>query len=323
MRIRPLSRLGLAVILGPALALAVIAPAASAQADGPPPLPDPSGIDWRRGLVQIELNGRVVALGAVLAGDGRIVTALSPMGAVELVDVRYPDGHTVKGKIGHKDVPNDLALLVPQAGRWLEGYSASEQDPLAVELHVFAPGPGNHALVSTARARGRIDARAKDGTFLGAFVDVDVKNSMPGMPLLDPSGHAVGVVVHACRAEEIPANCNPANMVAPVAVLRSFLVRTPANAVPPSPFLGINGAPDEINGTKGVRVVAVAPHSNAEKVGLKPSADMIVAADGQPVDSPERLAEIIARHAVGETVKLNVFAAGKYREVSLVLQAAP
>jgi serine protease Do len=305
----------------------VIAAAATtalpSRADGPPPLPDPSGIDWRRGLVQVEVSGRAVAFGAVLAGDGRIVTALSPLGTLDLVDVRYPDGHTVKGKLGHKDVTNDLALLVPQAGRWTEGYSASEQDPLAVELHVFAPGPGNRALVNVLRGRGRVDARAKDGTFLGSFVDVDVKSSLPGMPLLDPNGHAVGIVVHACRADEVLASCTPANMVAPVAVLRSFLVRTPANAVPPAPFLGINGAPDELNGTKGVRVVAVAPKSNAEKVGLKASADMIVAADGQPVDSPERLAEIIARHAVGETVKLNVFAAGKYREVSLILQAAP
>lgn len=304
-----------------------VAGARTARAEGPPPLPplgSPEGIDFRRGLVQIEADGgRVIALGSVLSGDGRIVTALSPLGAAEMVDVRYSDGHTVKGKLGHKDTTNDLALLVPQAGRWLDGYAASEQDPLAVDLRMFGPGVQNRPTVTVVRARGRLDARAKDGTFLGSFIDVDVRTSLPGAPLLDPSGHAIGVVVRACKAEEPPATCTAANMVAPVAVLRSFLVRTPANAVPPSPFLGINGAPDELNGTKGVRVVAVAPKSNAEKVGLKPNADLIVAADGQPVDSPERLAELIARHAVGETVKLNVFAAGKYREVSLVLQAAP
>ncbi len=308
-----------------ALAFLTLGSVPNVRAEGAlPALPDsPAAADARRGLVQIELNGHVVALGAVLAGDGRIVTALSPMGATDVADVRYPDGHTVKGKIGHKDVQNDLALLVPQAGRYTDGYSASEQDPLSVELRTFAPAPGNRPQVATIRARGRVDARAKDGTFLGSFLDVDVRTALPGTPLLDPSGHAIGVVVHACKADEPPATCNPANMVAPVAVLRSFLVRTPANAVPPSPFLGINGAPDELNGMKGVRVVAVAPKSNAEKVGLKATTDMIVAADGQPVDSPERLAEIIARHAVGETVKLNVFAGGKYREVSLVLQAAP
>ncbi|CAN5249646.1 hypothetical protein BH09MYX1_BH09MYX1_12670 [soil metagenome] len=308
------------VFLGAISLAAVVSPV---RAEGTAPLlPDPAG-DPRRGLVQIELNGRAVAFGAVLAGDGRIVTTLSSMGTVDVADVRYPDGHTVKGKIGHKDVQNDLALLVPQAGRYTEGYSASEQDPLAVELRIFSPGPSNHSLVNAVHARGRIEARAKDGTFLGPFLDLDVRASLPGTPLLDPSGFAIGMVVHACKADENLATCVPANMVAPVAVLRSFLVRTPANAVPPSPFLGINGAPDEINGTKGVRIVAVAPRSNAEKVGLKAQADLIVAADGQPVDSPERLADLIARHAVGETVKLNIFSAGKYREVSLILQAAP
>lgn len=291
---------------------------ASALADGTDAAPDP-----RKGVVQIELNGRAVGLGAVLSGDGRIVTSLTALGAADTVDVRYADGHTVRGKIGHKDPTSDLALLVPQAGRYTEGFAASEQDPLTVELRVFAASVGNHTTIATVRARGRVEARARDGAVLTGLLDIDARALALGTPVIDPGAHAVGVVVRACQTTSDAGTCTPINVVAPVALLRAFLVRTPANAVPPAPWLGINGAAEALNGVKGVRVMAMAPRSPAEKGGLKAQQDLVVAADGQPVESPERLADIISRHAVGETVKLNVFAQGKYREVSIVLSGSP
>jgi serine protease Do len=70
----------------------------------------------------------------------------------------------------------------------------------------------------------------------------------------------------------------------------------------------------------GVRVKAVAPSSPAEKAGLKPGGDIIVAVDGLPIDSPEKLADTIGKHAPGDAVKLLVFGGDKLREVSVVLR---
>ena len=67
----------------------------------------------------------------------------------------------------------------------------------------------------------------------------------------------------------------------------------------------------------GVRVVAVAPSSPAEKAALKPTTDVIVAVDGHPIDTPEKLAELIGQHAPGDTVKLLVFAGEQFREVAV------
>ncbi|RYG68346.1 PDZ domain-containing protein, partial [bacterium] len=61
----------------------------------------------------------------------------------------------------------------------------------------------------------------------------------------------------------------------------------------------------------------------AEKGALKANADVIVAVDGALVDAPERLAEIIAKHAVGDAVKLLVFGGDKLREVQVTLRATP
>jgi serine protease Do len=108
--------------------------------------------------------------------------------------------------------------------------------------------------------------------------------------------------------------CAPALIGAPVSALRSFLIRTPQNAVSPAPWLGIVGQQDAAGSVHGVRVMAVAPQSPAEKGGLKggsdrDQSDIIVAVDGAPVDSPDKLADAIAKHAIGDTVKLLVFGA--------------
>lgn len=77
--------------------------------------------------------------------------------------------------------------------------------------------------------------------------------------------------------------------------------------------------------------MAVAPQSPAQKVGLKAAtgeggtgADRIVAVDGQPVDSPQKLADAIGKRQIGEPVKLLLLSgSGSFREVSVVLRAAP
>ena len=81
-----------------------------------------------RGVVVIERAGQPLALGGVLSGDGRILTALSPLGSGNDLDARYADGTVARVKLGHHDRPWDLALLVPQSGKWPEGVIASSRE---------------------------------------------------------------------------------------------------------------------------------------------------------------------------------------------------
>jgi serine protease Do len=74
---------------------------------------------------------------------------------------------------------------------------------------------------------------------------------------------------------------------------------------------------------KGVRVSAVAPSSPAEKAGLKAGSDVIVAVDGKPIDTPEKLAEAIGKHIPGDSVKLLVFSGDKFHESAVALRTAP
>jgi len=343
------------VVFGPSVAKsAPLTPLPGTQAAEVPRAPTTAASPAERlsrGVVTIERDGRVLSVGAVLSGDGdgRILTALSPFGASDLADVRYADGSVVHAKVGHRDRAWDLALLVPLAGKWVDGLVASGDSPVGEALQApVALRPGRPVVVA-ARVRGVVDVRAKEGNgVLASVLDVELQGGAPngptvGAPLTDRSGGVVGVFVRACQAtlpvvaSAIPGApppvaaappCVPIVVAAPVAAIREFLSHTPISAVAPTPWLGIVGVTESGSTTRGVRVMAVAPESPAQKGGLKASndpaqADLIVAVDGQPVDSPERLADLISRRAIGDHVKLLLLSGGKFREGAVVLRAAP
>jgi serine protease Do len=299
-----------------------------------------------RGVVALEKNGVPMAIGTVLSGDGRVLTALSGLGGADGADVRYADGTVVHAKVGRTDRTNDLALLIPASLKWTEGLSASDADPAGQELRAMLPAHGTHLGPAVAAVKGQVDAHARDGAALLKMLDVDVKG-MPvaGAPLLDSSGGVVGVLVRACKgaaagaaddaasggtwypaanaaAQAAKTACKPVVLGAPVTAIRSFLTSAVA-AAPAAAWLGIRGEPEHVGSVTGVRVVAVAPSSPAEKAALKPTTDLIVAVDGHPIDTPEKLADLIAKHAPGDTVKLLVFAGEQFREVAVALRAAP
>jgi len=318
-----LASLGLAAVAAADLPPLGGPPAGTASATATPP---PGGLTpdrVRQALVSVAVGGRATGIGVVLEGAGRILTALGAVGTSDAADVRYADGHVVHVRVGHKDAVWDLALLVPLSGRYTKGLLASELDPLTLELRT-ASLAGGRPTVANVKLKGQAAVHAKDGSGLVGAMELEGRALTLGGPLLDPEGRALGIAARACRDVDAAA-CSEAVVVVPIRAIRGFLARTPANAVPPSPYLGINGAPDVAGGIRGVRVQALAPHSPAERGGLKggDAGDLIVVADGQPIDTPERLAEIVSKHAVGDTLKLSVFANGRYREVNITLQAPP
>lgn len=310
-------------------------PGASAEAKGNP-------AELRRGIVQVERAGRPMAVGAVLSKDGRVLTSLSALGSVEQPEIRYADNTVVPAKVGHKDAAWDLALLVPQSGRWVDGLAPTPADPAGREIKAFVPKAGK-LTPAVVGLKGRTDARTKEGEELPRALDLDLRGvtAVPGSPLLDPDGKVVGLLVRACKPTGASAagaasgkslsgdpasKCAPITVGAPVDVLRSFLRKTPASAVPPAPWLGLGGVASEAGNVRGVRIVGVAAGSPAEQAGLSAaveSPDTIVAVDGSPVETPEQLAELVAKRAVGDVVKLLVYHDGKFRETAVTLRAAP
>ncbi|MCL2449955.1 MAG: PDZ domain-containing protein [Polyangiaceae bacterium] len=315
----------------------------------------------RRGVVSIQASqasaaaghSAPVALGTVLWGDGRILTSWSGLGGAQQADVRYADGTTVHAKVERTDKTLDLALLAPDPVHSKDGLTASEADPSGIDVRAMLPANGAFLGPALAAFRGPADAHGKSGEPLLKMLNVDVQGvPVAGAPLLDPAGAVVAVLVRGCRglatSDADKKTCQPVVLGAPVSAIRSFLVPAPpaaaarvqdtpapapapAPALPPaaapvphvpSPFLGIRVEPQVSGAVHGVRVAAVAPGGPAEQAGLKPSGDIIVAVDGQPVTASDSLAAIIGKHAPGDTVQLLVFGAGAFRQVAVTLRDA-
>jgi serine protease Do len=286
----------------------------------------------RRGVVVLERAGRPIALGFVLAGDGRVLSSLSSLGDGNGIDARYADGSVVTVRVGHSDRAWDLALVVPQVGKWGDGLAAASGDPLKLgsQVKTFSAMRGRPepaALVLNTRTT----LVGGDGELLRDALQIStrVPAADHGAPLVDERGQVVGLVSRACAPSTTDGGpCQQVAYGVPVEALRQFLRSAPANAIPPAPWLGIQGLGATTPVARGVRVSVVHPESPADDAGLRggadpTTADVIVSVDGTPVQTPERLAEVIRGRAVGDRVEVIVLRDGKMRVVPVVLRAAP
>lgn len=262
-----------------------------------------------------------------------MLTSLSVVGDGNNVDARYADGSVVKVRVGHSDRAWDLALLVPQAGRWDEGLGATSKNPLqgGTRTHTFT-WRSRQARAAAAVLKGRGELVGGDGEVLrdALLLSTPVPMSDMGAPLVDDDGMVVGIVGRACSqsAGNATKACRPTPFGVPVDAIKQFLRSVPASAVPPSPWLGIQGVVAETPIVRGVRLVRIHPDSPANAAGLQAGddaarADVVVAVDGVPAPSPERLAALVRGHAVGEAVELIVLRRGRFEVVKVTLKAAP
>ncbi len=329
--------------VGGAVGLAGPPPAALPPRKGAPALVAPKGdggakdgkkdltLEERalRGVVIIERAGQPLGLGAALLGDGRILSALSPLGPGNDLDARFADGSVVRVKLGHHDRAWDLALLVPQTGRWQEGLAASSREPVRQDAAIrsYSLSKSKIAAVPITLRSHRALLGGDDKPIEGAIeIGSRVSPLDLGSPLIDEEGRVVAILGRGCAPND-NRPCTPVAFGAPIAAIKSFLRSVPPTAVPPSAWLGIQGIAENSGVAKGVRVLGVHPKSPAEEAKIKggdrSESDVILAVDGVPVTTPEALAEVIRAHGVGEKVPITLFSQGKYREVVVVLRAAP
>lgn len=294
------------------------------------PVPEESSdLKAQKGVVVLQRAGQVVGLGTILDGDGRILTALSPLGTGNDLEAKFADNSVQKVKIGHSNRIWDLALLVPQAGKWTKGLKASSVDPTKEGSAVKAFSAAKSKLAAMPiDLRGKRSLLGGDDQILKNALELGSKVSTKdlGSPLLDEDGRVVGILSRACLPVEGKA-CAPVAYGVPVSAIKSFLKTVPADAVQPTPWLGIQGESESTPVVKGVRVLSVAKNSPAAdaklKGGEKGVGDLIVAVAGEPVTSPAELAAAVKKRAIGEKVPVMLFSNGAYKQVDVVLRAPP
>lgn len=305
-------------------------PAPTKDAKVEAPKEDPAEVKSGRGVVVITRAGATVGLGAVLAGDGRILTALSPLGSGNDLEARFADGTTVKVKLGHHDRGWDLAFLVPQSGKWTEGLVASSRDPIHENavIHSYSAAPKGVTPTKTEISSHKMIIGGDDQQLDNALeLGSRITPTNLGTPLVDEDGKVVGIIGRGCLPQDGDKPCIPVAFGIPVSAIKSFLKTVPADAVAPQPFLGIQGVGQTGTFARGVRVVSVAkgsPASTAKLRGDDKDGDMILGVAGEPVTSPEELSTAIRKHAIGEKVVLTLFTKEQlYKTVEVTLGSPP
>lgn len=306
------------------------APAAPAPVPAPTPAappPAPNSVEKaRQGVVVVERQGRPLALAVVLEGDGRLLTALSPLGDGNFLSARYADGTRADLKVAHSDRAWDLALLAPSLkvdqAPSKSGLRAA-RTPSFVGLQSFVRSGAGAIATVPAALKLSAGLLGGDGKALSSAYELDVKPALLGTPIVSGEGEVVALAARACQPSNKPP-CAPIVYGAPVSALKQFLQRVPTEAT----WLGLEAAADESNGMRGVRVVSVSPDGPAAFVGVRPGkdasvADLILAVDGTPVSTPAELNHALSTRATGDSVELLLFGLGRYRHVTVRPRPAP
>ncbi len=265
-------------------------------------------------------------------GDGRIITALSPLGPGNDLDARFADG-TTRARQARPPRPR-LGPGAPgaQSGRWQEGLAASTKEPVRQDavIRSFSLAKAKIGAVAD-RPRART-ARSSAATTAHRQRHRDRLARLPAGSRL--AHHRRGGPRRRRARQRVRAGRQPA-------LHAGRLRRADRGSIK---YFLRNGAVDGgraggvAGGIQGVARRAGWPRACAWsrrppreprgrggviKGGDKAESDVILAVDSTPVTSPEALAEAIRAHGMGEKVPITVFGQGKYREVTVVLRAGP
>ena len=281
------------------------------------------------GVVSILRAGRQLALGTVLNGDGRILTALSPLTHGNDLRARYHDGSSSALKLEHSSRPWDMALLTPLEKNTQRGLKAAQR-PFTSEVAPFSRASLRGArLVLVPATLESVDAWVgHDSAVLNQALRVSpgVPDAELGAPIVNAGGEVVALLGRACAPGVTP--CRLTSYGIPVAAVRAFLASVPRVATLPSPWLGVGIAEVHSELVRGVRVVALDRGGPAELAGLRvegagEAADIVVSVDGTPVPTPRIFLEEVSRHEIGVPLTLLVLRQGKLNSVRLTPAAPP
>jgi len=309
----------------PAAAAAAAPAAAATKAASKLPAPKTPLEAAVQQVVMLERAGRPIAVGIPLNGDGRILTALSPLTHGNQIMARYPEGQLVPVKLSYSDRAWDLALLTPLGDARRSGLKASHEPAPAAgsKLHALnyvrdkQLGSTDIALKAKGTLRGGDGAQLVDAYELPPAL----KPSDMGAPLVNDQGEVVALVARACSVND-KAGCTLAPYAAPVNAVREFLRAAPARK---GPWLGLDVVAFDAGFARGVRVAAVAPEGPAANSGLRAGppgvGDVVLAVDGKPVATTEAFVDAVENREAPGPARLTVLSEGRYREVLLTALA--
>ena len=270
--------------------------------------------------------------GVIISKDGYIVTNNHVIDDADEISVKLHDGREMKGRVIGTDPTTDLALVKIE-GDDFPAIPVGNSDNLKVGEWVLAVGnPFN--LGSTVTA-GVVSAKARG---LGAndvesFIQTDaaINQGNSGGALVNAKGELVGI--NAMLVSPTGAYSGYGFAI-PTSIMTKVVTDLKQYGTVQRALLGISGRDmgreeyrEEIRKEQkelgigyGVQVVEVQDEGSA--AGILKVNDVIIAIDGQKVETMAALQGILAKKRPGDKVKVKVFRDKKDQEFTITLKNA-
>jgi S1-C subfamily serine protease len=267
----------------------------------------------------IQVQGRRQPASGVIYAPGVVVTTTRALRREDRLHVRG-DGDAVEAELGGWDPATGLAILKAPA---LNG------SPIAVAKQ--APRVGNLALALARSWSNGLTVSAGVVSIIGGplhtgrrrAIDQIIRTTAPmhdgfaGGALVDTGGALLGITT--------ASTIRGLGVVIPAGIAWSTAQHLLEHGGLKRGYLGIAGQPVRLPESQrsgeveeGLLVVSVSPDAPAAQAGILVG-DVILAADGQTIGSPEELLDWLTGDRVGKTATLRVLRGGKPTEVSVTI----
>lgn len=267
-----------------------------------------------------EFKRKSLGSGFVLDKQGHIVTNNHVIENADEIQVKLKDGKEYDAEIIGADPSTDLALIKIEPDNDLPTLTLGDSENINIGEWVLAIGNPfglDHTITAgIISAKGRVIGTGPYDDFIQTDASINPGNS--GGPLLNMEGEVIGINTAIVASGEGIGFAIPSNLAKDIIsqlketgeVTRGWL------------GVGIQQLNDELkeyyNVDSGVMVTKVFEGDPADNAGLRAD-DIIIAVNGQPVDSPRELSRMIAEIEPGEKAGIKFVREGKTKTVSVTL----
>ena len=272
--------------------------------------------------------------GFVWNQQGYIVTNFHVVYNADSLTVVLADQSEHEARVVGVDPDHDLAVVQIQvANEKLSPISVGSSHDLKVGQKVLAIGNPfglDHTLTTgvVSALHRSIESMTKRTIENVIQTDAAINPGNSGGPLLDSGGRLIGIntmIVSPSGAFSgigFAVPVDTINDIVPQLIQHGRVIRA---------GIGVSLLPDSLarrSVRQGVIVGKVAPGGPADRAGLRGTTqgllgqrgDVIIALDGEPVDTGDDLFRLLGRHKAGEEVRLEILRDGQIRQVVVRLE---
>ncbi|UCG15027.1 MAG: trypsin-like peptidase domain-containing protein [Deltaproteobacteria bacterium] len=287
--------------------------------------------------------------GSIIDEEGYILTNHHVIRDARRLEVTLADGSKWRGKLVGVDPESDLAVIKIDAPRSkLTVIPMGNSDELLVGQKVLAIGNpfglGQTLTTGVISSLGRT-LRAQNATLMEDIIQTDasINPGNSGGPLLDSSGRMIGINTAIFSPTGVSVGIgfaipvNAAKRLVPELITRGYYAYPWMGASVTTLLLG-DAQALQLGVERGALIVEIVRGGPAHKAGLQggdrrlrlgnriviAGGDVVVEADGRPVDTADGLIRIIRGKRPGDILNLEVYRGGQFRsEIQLQLEERP